>query len=124
MQVVRVSSLRTEPFWNSIIEKKLRELKKRWDIVTDGACLTMFDHSFKFHSFNKFSRLPMELTPFQLETQLLKEQPVKPCSQENIFRLHTDRKYFKFMYNYKYSGKQSHGRSDDQRKMAKRLHLY
>lgn len=87
MQVDKVSSPRTKPFWNNITEKKLRELKQ-WDIVTDGACMTIFDHSLKFHFFNKFSRLPIELRAFQLEAQMLKEQPVKPSS----------RKYFQVAY--------------------------
>lgn len=116
MQVVKVSSqdkaISEQHYWEAIkgTKEEMRHCYK-WGMSDNvGSQLQI--------SFNKFSELPIELRPFQLEAQLLKEQPAQPCSQENIFRLHTDRKYFKFIYNFKYWGKQSHGRSDDQRKMA------
>lgn len=66
-------------------EKKLRKLKKRWSIVTDGACLTIFDHNFKFHSFNKFNTIPVELRPFQLETQLVEGTSSEAMLSNKIF---------------------------------------
>lgn len=100
---------RTKPSWSSIIQRKLREFKDLQEMrhcYRCGLFLMRFDHNFKIHSLKKSSRLPTELRPLQFEGQLLKEQPMKSCSQENIFKVPADRKYFKFMYNYDYSGKQ------------------